>query len=73
MEHNDEVAVPTACTLDADHARQRVARWHGLSERIPPMVIQRGPETIEVHYSTTPDVIAELTSLAAPEPVAAPS
>lgn len=64
---DDVVTVPTACTLDTDHARRRVARWHALSERAQPTVTQPGPDIMQVHYPMAPGVIAELTRLAALE------
>ena len=64
---SDEGRVPTACTLDAERARERVARWEALSTRAQPTVTRPGPDRIEVGYPRSLDVIAELTSLAALE------
>jgi hypothetical protein len=67
MDDSDEVTIRTACTLDAEDARQQVTRWRMLSSHTQPTVTHPGPDTIEVHYCWSPHVIAELTSLAAAE------
>jgi hypothetical protein len=64
MDDQAEVTVPTACTLDTAQARERVARWRELAERTQPMVTQSEPNTVQLRYPRSPDVIADLSSLA---------
>jgi hypothetical protein len=72
MHEADDVTVPTACTLDATGARQRVKRWRILNESAHPTVHRLAPDSMEIRYPNSSAVLAELSSLAALEAVCCP-
>ncbi len=55
-----------ACTLGADDAAARWARWQQLHDKAAP-VARRGDGVLEVYYPPEPGVVEELTALAAAE------